>query len=98
MWDYPRPPALVASDRLVVVRRDGEPVAETRRAVRVLETSHPPTWYVPPEDVARRCADAIDARTTLCEWKGAATYWDVLDLEAAAWSFEQPDARLHRPA
>ncbi len=90
VWDYPRPPALVLSDRLVVVRRGEEVVAETRAAFRVLETSHPPTWYLPPADVADGVLTRSEVRSTWCEWKGAATYWDVLGLEAAAWSYEDP--------
>jgi uncharacterized protein (DUF427 family) len=98
VWDYPRPPACVASDRHVVVRHGDLLVADTSRAYRVLETSHPPTWYLPRVDVVaplRRSA----ARSTLCEWKGAATYWDVLGagsgdsaaiVDAAAWSYETP--------
>ena len=79
VWDYPRPPALVRSDRLVEVRLsdDGPLLATTRRAWRVLETSHPPTWYVPREDVADGVLGLSDAPSTGCEWKGRATYWDV---------------------
>ena len=98
VWDYPRPPALVRSDRHVVVRRPGsgggELVAETTRAFRVLETSHPPTWYVPPEDAAVGAVTPSKARSTMCEWKGAATYWDVLGDAAAAWSYEEPTRRF----
>jgi len=90
VWDYPRPPALVPSDRLVVVQHDGQVLAETRRALRVLETSHPPTWYVAPEDVVPGVLTPSAARSTFCEWKGAATYWDVVGLEAAAWSYDRP--------
>ncbi len=90
VWDYPRPPACLPSDRLVVVRREGEVVAESRGAWRVLETSHPPTWYVPPGDVADGVLVRSAARSTWCEWKGAATYWDVAGLEAGAWSYEDP--------
>jgi uncharacterized protein (DUF427 family) len=56
----------------------------------VLETSHPPTWYLPPGDAVDGVLTRSDARSTFCEWKGAATYWDVLGLEAAAWSYESP--------
>jgi uncharacterized protein (DUF427 family) len=56
----------------------------------VLETSHPPTWYVAPTDVAEGVLTRSRARSTMCEWKGAATYWDVLGVEAAAWSYEEP--------
>ena len=90
VWDYPRPPALVPSDRLVTVTYAGEPVAESRSAFRVLETSHPPTWYVAPADVADGVVALSRARSTMCEWKGAATYWDVRGVEAAAWSYEDP--------
>ena len=90
VWDYPRPPALVRSDRLVVVRREGQPVAESRGCFRVLETSHPPTWYVDPADIVDGALTPSRARSTWCEWKGAATYWDVWGLEAGAWSYEDP--------
>ena len=90
VWDYPRPPALVASDRHVVVRRAGTLVADTRRAFRVLETSHPPTWYVHPDDVAEGVLSPSPTSSTWCEWKGPATYHDVLGLTAAAWSYDDP--------
>lgn len=90
VWDYPRPPALVRSDRRVVVRREGQPVADSSRCFRVLETSHPPTWYVDPADVAEGVLTPSRARSTWCEWKGAATYWDVLGLASGAWSYEDP--------
>ncbi|MGA9873618.1 MAG: DUF427 domain-containing protein, partial [Rhodococcus sp. (in: high G+C Gram-positive bacteria)] len=77
VWDYPRPPLLEHSTRLITVRFHGVLVAETRDAWRVLETSHPPTWYVPRDDVAPGALTASAARSTHCEWKGAATYWDV---------------------
>ncbi|WP_298805334.1 DUF427 domain-containing protein [uncultured Pseudokineococcus sp.] len=103
VWDYPRPPALVRSERLVEVRLsdDGPLLATTRRAWRVLETSHPPTWYVPREDVADGVLALSDAPATTCEWKGRATYWDVAEpggrgepRRAAAWSYEDPTTRF----
>jgi uncharacterized protein (DUF427 family) len=101
VWDYPRPPALDPSGRHVVVRLpSGAVLADTRRAVRVLETSHPPTWYLPPDDVDRSLLRPSSAAPTTCEFKGRATYWDVVDgagaggggavLHAAAWSYEAP--------
>jgi uncharacterized protein (DUF427 family) len=98
VWDYPRPPALVASDRHVVVRAGNVLVAETRAAYRVLETSHPPTWYLPRADVRPGVLRPSRARSTWCEWKGAATYWDVLDEQAVAWSYEQPAPGFERIA
>jgi len=90
VWDFPRPPACVQSQRHVVVRRGDVLVAESRTAFRILETSHPPTWYVAPADVVPGLLVRADARSTWCEWKGAATYWDVDGLSAAAWSYERP--------
>ena len=94
VWDYPRPPALAPSPKHVVIRWGGLLVADSRRAWRVLETSHPPTWYVPYEDVTPGVLRRSNATSTVCEWKGAATYWDVVTptgvLPAAMWSYENP--------
>lgn len=95
VWDYPRPPARVRSQRHVVVRLDDTVIADTRAAWRVLETSHPPTWYLPLVDVSVGALRTSAARPTVCEWKGVATYWDVLaegrvPLAAAAWSYQRP--------
>jgi uncharacterized protein (DUF427 family) len=97
VWDYPRPPALVRSTRRVRVALEGRLVAESRRAWRVLETSHPPTWYLPRADVPAGVLQPSSAPSTTCEWKGPATYWDVVapghpPLVAAAWSYERPHA------
>lgn len=97
VWDYPRPPACVASDRHVVVRLADTVVADTRRGFRVLETSHPPTWYIPRADVVESLLSASSSTSTFCEWKGSATYWDVVvdastDVRGAAWSYEDPSA------
>ena len=97
MWDYPRPPALVRSAKHVTMRLGDTLVADTTRAWRVLETSHPPTWYIPRADFAPGVLRPSSAGSTHCEWKGAATYWDVVTpstvLAAAVWSYENPNAR-----
>jgi uncharacterized protein (DUF427 family) len=94
VWDYPRPPALVPSDRLVEIRAGGLLIASSRRAWRVLETSHPPTWYVPRADVSPGVLTPSRAAGSVCEWKGVATYWDVVTpdgvLDRAMWSYEAP--------
>jgi uncharacterized protein (DUF427 family) len=96
VWEYPRPPALVASARHVLIRLGDIVIADSRQAWRVLETSHPPTWYVPRDDVAPGVLQPSTAPSTWCEWKGAATYWDVVTptahLQAAMWSYENPTA------
>ena len=58
MWDYPRPPALEPTDAHLVIVLGGVTIADTRRAYRVLETSHPPNYYLPPDDVVARRAGA----------------------------------------
>ncbi|MGW5330586.1 DUF427 domain-containing protein [Streptomyces sp. NPDC004014] len=94
VWDYPRPPAVLPDDRLVRVECGGHVVAETRRAVRVLETSHPPTFYIPPEDVRSDLLFLTEGRSW-CEWKGSARYWDLIVGDAvrnrAAWSYPRPE-------
>ena len=83
MWDYPRPPALEPSSRHVLVRAGGVLIADSRSAWRVMETSHPPTWYLPPADVRQDRLRRSRSRSTMCEWKGAATYWDVAGFDQA---------------
>src|SRR5882757_3642739 len=69
VWDYPRPPILVADTRLVQVFAEGMLIADSRDGVRVLETASPPTFYLPPDDVEWDVLKASDVRTR-CEWKG----------------------------
>jgi uncharacterized protein (DUF427 family) len=93
VWDYPRPPSAEVTDRHVVVELAGRVLADTRRAIRVCETSHPPVFYVPPDDVTVGVLER-GGGGSWCEWKGAATYWDVvLDgrrWAGIAWSYEDP--------
>lgn len=73
VWDYPRPPRLEPVGRRVRVMFAGQTVADSSGALRVLETSHPPTYYIPPQDVR---ADLLErsARRSFCEFKGEAHY------------------------
>lgn len=89
VWDYPRPPAVVPFDGLVRVVHAGREVARTTRAVRVLETSQPPAFYLPPDDVDLTRLTRGDGRSW-CEWKGPATYWRLDGTPDVAWSYEQP--------
>jgi uncharacterized protein (DUF427 family) len=93
VWDYPRPPSAEVTGRHVVVELGGRVVADTTRAVRVCETSHPPVYYVPREDIADGVLEP-GSGSSFCEWKGAATYWDlVVDghrVRQAGWSYEHP--------
>lgn len=93
MWDYPRPPRLEPFRGSITVEFGGRTVASTRTGWRVLETSHPPTYYLPADSFApgslRRAAGG-----SWCEWKGQAAYYDVLagDQVAprAAWTYPDP--------
>lgn len=86
VWDYPRPPRMEMTARCLRVVHGGVMIAETRRGRRILETSHPPVYYFPPEDVAMDLLRPSAGRGSFCEFKGVAGYWD-LDLAAA----QQPD-------
>jgi uncharacterized protein (DUF427 family) len=96
VWDYPRPPAVVPSDEHVVVEHAGVTVADTHRSIRILETSQPPAYYLPPDDVDLDLLVATTTRT-FCEWKGTAEYRTVRvgEVEAvdAAWLYTRPAPR-----
>lgn len=93
VWDYPRPPAIVADAREVVVRAQGVEIARSKDAIRILETASPPTFYLPPEDVHSERLIRVSG-STFCEWKGAATYFDIETpeerIKAAAWAYFEP--------
>jgi len=94
VWDYPRPPRVEQTGRRIRVELGGEVVADTRSALRVLETSHPPTYYVPREDVVPGALLASGGQTTYCEWKGVGSYYDVVvgEMRASrvAWTYHDP--------
>ena len=93
---YPRPPALEPVQQRITIRLGGVLVAETTRALRVLETHHAPTYYLPPEDISATLRSA--SGSTFCEWKGAARYFDVIAAATtaprAAWVYDHPTTRF----
>lgn len=93
-WDYPRPPIVVPSDRLVRIEHGGELIATTRRALRVLETAGAPVWYLPADDVRMDRLRRVTGHRTVCEWKGAAAYFDLVVGDRvsarAAWTYDRP--------
>lgn len=93
VWDYPRPPRVERTSRHIRVVFNNVVIAETRRALRVLETSHPPAYYIPPEDVRLEYC-TVTTRTTFCEWKGAAAYYTIAvgnkTAYDAAWFYTEP--------
>jgi uncharacterized protein (DUF427 family) len=94
VWDYPRPPRLEPTSRHIRVELGGVVLADTSAAFRVLETSHPPVYYVPPQHIAQRYLIA-SSKSSFCEWKGRARYYSVVvgerRVENAAWCYPEPD-------
>jgi len=95
VWDYPRPPALEHCAREVRVELGGCLLARSSCAWRVLETSHPPTIYIPPNDVRMEALAPSAAPQTFCEFKGSARYLDARVgetlVEAVAWTYPDPN-------
>lgn len=93
VWDYPRPPRLEPTGRRIRVIFNGETIADSRAARRVLETSQPPVYYLPPEDVRVEFLHR-SAKQSFCAFKGVAIYYDVVVGERtardAAWSYPDP--------
>jgi uncharacterized protein (DUF427 family) len=110
VWDYPRPPHLESISRRIRVLQAGVLIADSVACLRVLETSHPPVYYIPPQHIAMQYLSQVPRKSSYCEFKGQAAYWTV-DLseyvtevatntreprraEAAAWSYPQPTKRF----
>jgi len=93
VWDYPRPPRIERTDRHIEIVFGGRKIVDTRRAYRFLETSHPPTYYIPPQDVDASALTPSPG-TSYCEWKGRANYFDVSagdrHVDHAAWTYVDP--------
>jgi len=100
VWDFPRPAIVQPSGRHVVVVFGGAVLVDTKRAWRALETSHPPTWYLPPEDIRMEWLVPLPGVGSVCEWKGPATYFDIVvpasgdapgrTARRAAWAYPRP--------
>ena len=91
VWDYPRPPHIEPTPRRIRVVLGGVTIVDSTRALRVLETSHPPVYYVPLADVRAEALDTAD-RSTFCEFKGDARYFTVRGGPRtepdAAWTYD----------
>ena len=94
VWDYPRPPVIRASDEQIVIVLGGVEICETNTSVRVLETSHPPTYYLPRTAFLDGALVPAGGRS-FCEWKGEASYLDVVGgdkvASRAAWYYPSPE-------
>ncbi|WP_019502179.1 DUF427 domain-containing protein [Pseudanabaena sp. PCC 6802] len=93
VWDYPRPPRLEASPKHIRVIFNDVAIADTRNARRVLETSHPPVYYIPPEDIKMEYLER-SRNSSFCEWKGLAGYYSISvngqQCQNAAWFYPNP--------
>ena len=96
VWDYPRPPRLEPVPERIRIVHHGVTVADTGAALRILETSHPPVYYVPRDGVIAGLLRQSARRQSFCEFKGMASYWDLVTsgpaVRDAAWSYENPAA------
>ena len=98
VWDYPRPPRLEAVPQRIRVVHAGHTIADTAMsgepALRILETSHPPVYYLPRAALAMALLHPSRARQSFCEFKGLASYWSLItpghDSADCAWSYEAP--------
>ena len=105
VWDYPRPPRLEDVDKKVKVVFGGVTLAYTTRAKRVLETSHPPVYYIPQQDIQMEFLRE-SGHTSYCEWKGCACYYDIASKneitgeekaeKSAAWHYRDPVPEFER--
>ena len=93
VWDYPRPPSLQPVPQRLRILLAGQVVADTRAGLRVLETSHPPVYYLPPDAFVPGALLPAPGGS-FCEWKGHARYWSLrageVVAEAAGWSYPDP--------
>ena len=93
---FPRPPALEPVPQTITIRLGGVLVAQTTRALRVLETHHAPSYYLPPSDILATLRPVPGS--SFCEWKGVARYFDVVTdgktAHRAAWAYDRPTARF----
>lgn len=94
VWEYPRPPRLERSPKQLKIMFNGVTLAETNGAYRVLETSHPPVYYLPPEDIQMQYLKPAMSQGSFCEWKGVAGYYDIAvgeqQVKKAAWFYHDP--------
>lgn len=95
VWDYPRPPRLEAVSKHIRTEFAGKVIASTNGAFRVLETSHPPVYYLPTSDIRMEFVIAASG-SSFCEWKGEAGYFNLhvgtRSVQNAGWFYADPNA------
>ncbi|MBD2202458.1 DUF427 domain-containing protein [Calothrix sp. FACHB-1219] len=93
VWDYPRPPRLEDTNKHIQIICNQVTIVDTHAAKRVLETSHPPTYYIPPADIKMEYL-FLTSKSSFCEWKGLANYYSIRvgdkAVENTAWFYPDP--------
>lgn len=99
VWSFPRPAIAEPTTAHIVIEHHGRRIADSRHTVRTLETSHPPSYYIPMDDIEPGILHRAGG-SSLCEWKGGASYWDVVMdgavLERVGWSYPSPTRSFAR--
>ncbi len=94
VWDYPRPPRLERSSKQIRIIFNDITIADSRNTYRVLETSHPPVYYIPPVDIKTEYLELANSKSSFCEWKGIASYCNLTvkdkQVQNAAWYYSSP--------
>lgn len=97
VWDYPRPPRLEPAPLPVRVEFAGQVIAASASALRLLETSHPPVYYIPQSDIQLEFLELASGTSSFCEFKGRAVYWNLVAGDrrsaSAAWSYPNAGPR-----
>lgn len=89
VWDFPRPSIIERVRKPILVKYQERIIADSKNFLAVLETASPPTYYIPNEDVDISALVQIEGKTSMCEWKGYALYWERKDNDTLllAWSY-----------
>ncbi len=97
VWDYPRPPRLETCDKHIKIIFNGVTIVDSQQAYRVLETSHPPSYYIPPDDIHIEYLQPTP-KQSFCEWKGLGNYYTLTVKEKqainVAWYYPNPTAEF----
>ena len=98
VWDYPRPPRLEKFSGHIRIQHLGITLVDSNKTFRVLETSHPPVYYIPQEDIEMQYLRKNVQRNTFCEWKGMAAYYDWIgegtENPRIAWFYPKPSKKF----
>ena len=94
VWDYPRPPRLERSPKQIKIVVNNIAIADSKNTYRVLETSHPPVYYIPLEEIKSEYLKPSNQQRSFCEWKGFASYYNLVvkdkEISNAGWYYPQP--------